>query len=93
MIRLQTLQHRNSIAFEDTGENNLICKRQAFDKLALKHISAQRVRTWLEDCPKFSPRIGAAKSSQGLANRRWVVGEVIDDRHASDLQRALRVDA
>src|SRR5579859_7629067 len=77
----------------NTGEDDLVSKREAVDEFALEDVAAEGVAARLENGPEAAGRIGRTQGAEGFADRSGVVREVVDDRDAVDFSANLEAAA
>src|SRR5271165_1894697 len=83
-LRMKPLGFRNALLFENSGENDLVRETERLDKLALKDISPQRIRSRLKDRPQSRTWIRRAQGAQRLADSCRMMGKIVDDRDSVD---------
>ena len=87
---MQALGLGNALLLVDAGENHAIGEAETGDEIGREDFAAQRVGAGFEHSPDASPRINGTQCPEGFADGGGVVGEVLDERDAVDLGRALR---
>ena len=63
----------------NASEDDTVCQTETFNQLVLEDFAAKGVGARLEDGPETRLRIDGAQGTQGFADGRGVVGEVVND--------------
>ena len=90
LFGIEPLGFGNALLLVNAGEHHAIGETQARDELVGEHLAAQRVGARFEHGPEPRLRINGAERAESFANGGGVVREVLNERDAGDLGRALQ---
>ena len=85
VFRVEALGEGDGLGLEDAGEDDLIGEGEGVDEVSLEDVAPESVGAGLEDGDEAAATVAGAQGTEGLADGRGVVSEVVDDGDAVDL--------